>query len=63
MSFTSDLRKHAEKIFSERQGKENFVKYEFKDYKGQLDWCNFFCTTCMMAKLQELPMASPVGRT
>jgi len=39
MSFNSQLRKRAEEAFSERRGKENFVEYEFKDYKGQHNQC------------------------
>jgi carboxymethylenebutenolidase len=39
MAFVPQLRKQAEEAFSVRKGKENFVEYEFKDYKGQ---CNLF---------------------
>jgi carboxymethylenebutenolidase len=35
MSFIPPLRKQAEEAFSARKDKENFVEYEFKDYKGQ----------------------------
>jgi len=34
MSFKRPIRLQAEEIFEERKGKENFVEYEFKDYKG-----------------------------
>jgi hypothetical protein len=36
MAFIPQIREQAEVIFSARQGKEDFVEYEFKDYKGQL---------------------------
>jgi len=34
MSFKPKLRKRAEEIFESRRGKDNFVEYEFQDYKG-----------------------------
>lgn len=34
MSFKRPIRLQAEATFEERKGKENFVEYEFKDYKG-----------------------------
>ncbi|RDB27813.1 Hydrolase tropI [Hypsizygus marmoreus] len=34
MFFSHSLRLRAEAIFSERQGTDSFVEYEFKDYKG-----------------------------
>jgi len=33
-SFSPQIRKQAEEVFSARQGEEDFVEYEFKDYKG-----------------------------
>lgn len=37
MSFGPQPRQRAEEIFAARKEKENFVDYEFKDYKGQSD--------------------------
>ena len=34
MSFGPDLRNKAEAVFAERKGKDNFIEYEFVDYKG-----------------------------
>ncbi|KAF9457747.1 dienelactone hydrolase endo-1,3,1,4-beta-D-glucanase [Collybia nuda] len=32
--FSKDLRLKTEAIFGQRKGKDNFIEYEFKDYKG-----------------------------
>ena len=32
--FPTDVQQKAEAIFAERKGKENFVEYEFKQWKG-----------------------------
>ena len=32
--FPTDVQQRAEAIFAERKGKENFVEYEFKQWKG-----------------------------
>jgi hypothetical protein len=32
--FPTDVQQKAEAIFAERKGKENFVEYEFRQWKG-----------------------------
>ncbi|KAJ3910588.1 dienelactone hydrolase endo-1,3,1,4-beta-D-glucanase [Lentinula edodes] len=34
MGFKPEIRRKAEELLASRQGKDNFVEYEFKDYKG-----------------------------
>lgn len=34
MSFKKEIRDKAEAIFAARKGKDDYVEYEFKDYKG-----------------------------
>lgn len=49
MSFSKELRLRAEAEFEGRKGKDNFVEYEFKDYKGIYHLASFVPTSFFLA--------------